>query len=170
MARPDGARWSDWWRVGCGVESLHDVLIQRGVDVTLDDVLGGALASDGYLDDLGWRHPALVAVAARHGVAGAVCPPLTSEDVMAAPEGTDWIISVRAPEQFGETTHLVHVRRAAACGSVSIFWPQGQLEFGERFDVPAAWLGARMTGRGMRFDRHEELTAASADPLDRDSE
>lgn len=153
MSRPAGASWNDWWRVGCGVESLHDVLVQRGMTVTLDDLLAQALAEDGYLDDVGWRHHALVAVAARHGVGGQVCPPLTVDDIMGADAAVDWVVSVRAPEQFGATTHLVHARRAETPDAVEIFWPQGELEFGERFVVPVSWLGARMTGRGMRFDR-----------------
>lgn len=152
MTRPAGVLWREWWRVGCGVESLHDVLVRRGVDVILDDLLAQALDEEGYLDDVGWRHHALVAVATRHGLVGEVCPPLTVDDIMRADDGIDWIVSVRAPEQFGTTTHLVHVGRAPTPDHVEVFWPQGQLDFGERFVVPATWLSERMTGRGMRFD------------------
>lgn len=100
--------WRDWWTVGCGVESLHAVLTGYGVVVDLDDVLREALARDGYDDDLGWRHHALVAVAAQQGVRGEVVGDLTA-DALAQHDGW-WLVSVRAPEQFA-STHLVAVHR-----------------------------------------------------------
>lgn len=158
MAREAGGSaerptWANWWRVGCGVESLHDLLRSRDIQVSLDDLLADALDADGYCADIGWRHHALVAVAQHRGVAGDVCPPLRAGDVIAAPARTNWLISVRAPEQFDDMTHLVHVRRSGE--GVEILWPQGQLELGRRFTVAAGWLDARMTGRGMVFPSPE---------------
>ena len=153
-ARGSEPRWDDWWQVGCGVESLHAVLTGCGIDVGLDCVLREALERDGYDDELGWRHHALVAVAAQHGVGGEVVAALTA-DALARHDGW-WLVSVRAPEQFA-STHLVAVRRLDGAGGTSgaarleVTWPQGHLEHGRVFVTTRAWLAPRMTGRGMRL-------------------
>lgn len=96
----------------------------------------------------GWRHRALVEVAGRHGVAGAIRGGLTTDDVVAGGPQTAWLVSVNAPEQFA-TTHLVAAWPAAE--GLHLTWPQGQVEHGRCFVVKPSWLAPRMTGRGMSF-------------------
>lgn len=155
----DAPRFEDWRTVGCGVESLHHLLVRSGVEVSIDDVLRRTLAHDGYDEELGWRHHALVRSAGEFGITGEVRGSLTAEDLL---DGL-WIVSVTAPEQF-TSTHLVAVRRdgppradeTAAQTPIRIYWPQGQLDHGEVFTVPLAWISPRLTGRGMRFARPVE--------------
>ena len=151
VTEPDqvqGADWEAWRTVGCGVEALHHVLTQADVDVNLNEVLRAALAADGYDDALGWRHRALVGVAAAHGVPGEIVSGL-DVDTLTREGGGVWLVSVTAPEQFA-CTHLVALD--SRHGRLDVFWPQVHPQFGGRFLADPQWFGPKMTGRGMRFD------------------
>lgn len=151
VTEPDqvqGADWEAWRTVGCGVEALHHVLTQADVDVNLSEVLRAALAADGYDDALGWRHRALVEVAAAHGVPGEIVSGL-DVDTLTHNGGSVWLVSVTAPEQFA-CTHLV--APDSRDGRLDVFWPQVHPQFGGRFLADPRWFGPKMTGRGTQFE------------------
>ena len=60
-----------WQKVGCGIASLA-MLIDYYSDesIVVDTLLDAGIASGAYIDDAGWSHAGLIALAGRYGLTG----------------------------------------------------------------------------------------------------
>lgn len=62
---------SKWARKSCGICSLKMVLAWNSVKTTelpVMKLVKEAIALDGYINDIGWKHKVIVALAGRHGL------------------------------------------------------------------------------------------------------
>lgn len=51
-----------WEKQGCGIACVAMVLLRAGRDVQTEDLVREALAADGYLDGIGWKHAILTRI------------------------------------------------------------------------------------------------------------
>ena len=58
----------DWQKNGCGIACVAMVLARAGKKCIPEDLAKEALALNGYLEGVGWRHTALARTITNHGV------------------------------------------------------------------------------------------------------
>lgn len=60
----------EWRKIGCGITSLAMLVDFYKPAISVDDLLEEGIRSGAYIQDTGWSHAGLIALAKNHGLAG----------------------------------------------------------------------------------------------------